>query len=80
MRPEAEREPWSRELMRFVADKVSRDAYVNIMDQYRVVRRASPAELEHSPCLAPIKRSTTGQEYGDVVECARRAKLHRCAR
>lgn len=38
----------SCELMRFLADEVSRDACVNIMDQFRVVRRASLAELERA--------------------------------
>ena len=66
-------------LMRFIAEEVSREAYVNIMDQYRVVRRASPAELERSPCLAEIQRPITRQEYDRVVECARRSGLHRFA-
>jgi putative pyruvate formate lyase activating enzyme len=69
----------SCELMRFIATEVSRDAYVNIMDQYRVVRRAAPGELEHSPCLAEIQRPVTRQEYDRVVECARRSGLHRFA-
>lgn len=69
----------SCELMRFLADEVSRDAYVNIMDQYRVVRHASPAELERRPYLAQIQRPVTRQEHARVVECARRAGLHRFA-
>lgn len=69
----------SCELMRFLASEVSRDACVNIMDQYRVVRQASPAELERSPCLAQIHRPVTRQEHARVVECARRAGLHRFA-
>jgi putative pyruvate formate lyase activating enzyme len=69
----------SCELMRFIADEVSRDAYVNIMGQYRVVRRPSPAELEQSPCLAQIQRPISRQELEDVVDCARRAGLHRFA-
>ena len=69
----------SCELMRFLAGEVSRDAYVNIMDQYRVVRHASPAELAGSPCLAQIQRPVTRQEHARVVECARRAGLHRFA-
>lgn len=66
-------------LMRFIAEEVSRGAYVNIMDQYRVVRRATPDELKRNPCLAEIQRPVTGQEYNRVVECARRSGLHRFA-
>ncbi len=67
------------ELMRFIAEEVSRDAYVNIMDQYRMVRRFSARELERNPRLAQIRRPVTRQEYEDVVACARRAGLHRFA-
>lgn len=70
----------SCELMRFIADEVSRDAYVNIMDQYRVVGYATPTEIERSPCLAQIQRPITRQEFNRVIDCARRAGLHRFAR
>lgn len=69
----------SCEVMRFIAGEVSREAYVNIVDQYRVVRRAAPAELEERPCLARIQRPVTRQEYGRVLDCARCAGLHRFA-
>jgi putative pyruvate formate lyase activating enzyme len=69
----------SCELMRFLADGVSRDAYVNIMDQYRVVRAAMSAEIKRSPCLARIQRPVTPREYREVLDCARRAGLHRFA-
>jgi putative pyruvate formate lyase activating enzyme len=64
-------------LVRFVAEEGSREAYVNIMDQYRVARRASSGELERSPYLAQIERPVTRREYEHVVECARRSGLHR---
>ena len=69
----------SCELMRFIAEEVSREAYVNIMDQYRLVRRASAGELARGPCLAQIQRPVTRHEYERVVECARRSGLHRFA-
>jgi putative pyruvate formate lyase activating enzyme len=69
----------SCELMRFIANEVSRDAYVNVMDQYRVVRRPPPDELEYNPCLARIQRPVSRQEYDHLVDCARRAGLHRFA-
>lgn len=69
----------SCELMRFLAEEVSRDAYVNIMDQYRVVRWPTPRELERSPALRRIQRPVTREEHRSVVECARRAGLHRFA-
>jgi putative pyruvate formate lyase activating enzyme len=65
--------------MRFIANEVSRDAYVNVMDQYRVVRRPPPDELEHNPCLARIQSPVSRQEYDHLVDCARRAGLHRFA-
>lgn len=70
----------SCELMHFLADEVSRDACVNIMDQYRVVRRASADELARNPHLARVQRPVTPAEYREVVACAREAGLHRFAR
>ena len=49
------------------------------MDQYRVVRQASPAELVRSPCLAQIQRPVTRQEHARVIESERRAGLNRFA-
>ncbi len=67
-------------LMRFLAREVSRDAYVNIMAQYRVARLPTAAELEGSPLLRRIQRPITREEYGKVVACAERSGLHRFAR
>ena len=57
------------EIARFLADEVSRDTYINIMDQYRPCYRAH----EYPPLDRPITR----REYEAAVEAARQAGLHR---
>jgi putative pyruvate formate lyase activating enzyme len=57
------------EIARFLAGEVSRDTYINVMDQYRPCFRAR----EH----APLDRSITAEEYEAAVETARQAGLHR---
>ncbi len=57
------------EIARFLAEEVSRDTYINVMDQYRPCYRAH----EHPPLDRPI----TVQEYEEAMEAARRAGLHR---
>ena len=56
-------------IMCFLADKVSKDTYVNIMDQYR-------------PCwksfkYPPLNRGITKEEFDAAVEAAKAAGLHR---
>ena len=69
----------SCEVMRFIAREISTDTYVNIMDQYRVVRPFLPEELERIPCLARLQRTVTPAEHARVLACARRSGLHRFA-
>ncbi|HIE39310.1 MAG TPA: radical SAM protein [Anaerolineales bacterium] len=57
------------EVTRFLAEEVSPDTYINVMDQYRPCYRAH----EHPPLDRPI----TAMEYEAAVEAARRAGLHR---
>ncbi len=57
------------EVMRFLAEEVSKDTYINIMDQYRPCYRA-----EEIPSL---RRRITRREYGDAIEMAKRNGLHR---
>ncbi|HEY75663.1 MAG TPA: radical SAM protein [Thermoflexia bacterium] len=57
------------EIARFLAEEVSPDTYINIMDQYRPCYRAR----QHPPLDRPI----TAEEYAEAVEAARRAGLHR---
>lgn len=57
------------EIMRFLADEISPNTYVNIMDQYR-------------PCwksfnYPPLNRGITKEEFEDAVEAAKTAGLHR---
>jgi putative pyruvate formate lyase activating enzyme len=59
----------SAAVMQFLADELSPQTYVNIMDQYR-------------PCFqawrtSEIARRTTSEEYRAVVDIARRFGLHR---
>lgn len=57
------------EIARFLAEEVSRDTYINIMDQYR------PSYRAHE--YPPLNRPITGREYAAAVEAARAVGLHR---
>jgi putative pyruvate formate lyase activating enzyme len=57
------------EISRFLATEVSRDTYVNIMDQYRPCYRAGE--------LPPLDWPLTRLEYAQALKAARAAGLHR---
>jgi putative pyruvate formate lyase activating enzyme len=57
------------DVARFLAEEVSRDTYVNIMDQYRPCYKANQ--------LPPLNRSITRAEYQEALQQARAAGLHR---
>jgi putative pyruvate formate lyase activating enzyme len=57
------------EVMRFIADEISRETYVNIMDQYRPCYQASGHPL--------LDRRITEKEYEEAVKAAFRAGLTR---
>ena len=59
------------EIMEFIAGEISRDTYINIMDQYRPQYRAE----EHPP----LNRRITSREYKAAVQIAKNAGLHRFA-
>ncbi len=59
----------TREVTRFVAERISPDTYINIMDQYRPCYRA-----EDFPDLA---RTITAQEYLEALDAAKGNGLHR---
>jgi putative pyruvate formate lyase activating enzyme len=61
----------TEEAMKFIAEELSRDTYVNIMDQYRPCYKAN----EH-PSLS---RRITRSEYEDAMRLARKAGLWRFA-
>lgn len=56
-------------VLRFIAEEISRDSYVNIMDQYRPCWKASEYE--------ELNRSLNWQEHRDAVDFARSMGLHR---
>jgi putative pyruvate formate lyase activating enzyme len=57
------------EIARFLAEEVSRNTYVNVMDQYRPCYKAGE--------LPPLNRRTTRAEYEQALEQACEAGLHR---
>ncbi len=59
----------TQEIVHFLADKISKDTYINIMDQYR------PAYLarQHPKLNRPVSR----KEMEEAVELARQTGLHR---
>ena len=62
-------------VMKFIAEEISRDSYVNIMAQYHPAWRA--AEGGRSPVLAALQRPITAREYGYAIGCATENGLHR---
>ncbi len=57
------------EVVRFIAEELSKDTYVNIMDQYHPCFKA----FENPP----LDRRITGREYADAVQMAMNAGLSR---
>ncbi len=59
----------TREVVRFIAEEISKNTYVNIMDQYRPCFKA----FEHPP----LDRRITREEFADAIKLARQAGLER---
>ncbi len=59
------------EVVRFIAEEISRETYINIMDQYYPCYKASD--------YPPINRRITGKEYAEAIKMAARAGLRRIA-
>lgn len=59
----------SRDVLKFIADEISRNTYVNIMDQYRPCGRAFSDPL--------LSRRITADEYREAIKWAREAGLER---
>ncbi|MFQ3632172.1 radical SAM protein [Roseiflexus sp.] len=59
----------SREVLRFIADELSRDSWINLMDQYHPAYRAFD--------YPELARRITPREYAEVVDYARSLGLHR---
>ena len=60
------------EVMAFIAGKISKNTYVNVMNQYRPCGRA--------PEIESMARSVTSEEYARAVAAARKAGLTRLDR
>jgi putative pyruvate formate lyase activating enzyme len=60
------------EVMRFIAEELSRDSYVNVMAQYRPEHKANR--------YGELSRRLTGEEYRWAIAAARRHGLRRFAR
>jgi len=68
----------SGSVMRFIAEEISRDAYVNIMAQYRWPASVSPPELiEKDQNYRDLLRPLTTEEFRYAIRCAEEAGLHR---
>jgi len=59
----------SQEILRFISEEISKDTYVNIMDQYRPMFKASS--------YPELNRRITSLEFSKVVDLARRFGLYR---
>ncbi len=57
------------EVMRFIAEEISKDTYVNIMDQYRPCGEVRPGSI--------LDRYITNEEYEEAVSSALACGLHR---
>ena len=62
----------TRDIMCWIADSLSRDTYVNVMDQYYPMHKA-----ETEPRFAEINRGITDNEFCSALELARHAGLWR---
>jgi putative pyruvate formate lyase activating enzyme len=62
----------TEEIMRFLAEDISKDTYLNIMDQYR------PCHEAHE--LPPLNRRITRSEYSTAVQAAQAVGLTRLDR
>ncbi len=59
----------AEKIMRFLADEISRETFVNIMDQYHPCHRAGE--------FPEINRTIAPSEYEQAIQAARRSGLHR---
>lgn len=63
----------TREICKFLANEVSRDTYINIMDQYRPEGRV----LKKPEKYKDIARAISPAEYREAIEIARKEGLYR---
>ncbi|MDD1673467.1 MAG: radical SAM protein [Methanomicrobiales archaeon] len=67
----------SERVFQFIAEEISKDAYVNIMAQYHYNRLIQYDKNEETPLLKLIQRPITTEEYVYAIRCAREVGLHR---
>jgi len=68
----------SERVMKFIADELSQDSYVNIMAQYRYPRSLPEQNIiTQDPSYKALLRQITPEEYRYAVRCAQDAGLHR---
>jgi putative pyruvate formate lyase activating enzyme len=65
-------------ILPWIAEDISRDSYVNIMDQYHwptsvLIPEFIKRKIKYRALLRPV----TGKEYSDAIQWAREAGLHR---
>lgn len=59
----------TEEVMKFIASEISKDSYVNLMDQYHLAYRAKD--------FPALNRRVTSQEYNDALNMSKKYGLHR---
>jgi putative pyruvate formate lyase activating enzyme len=59
----------TREIMRFLAKEISRETYVNVMNQYR------PCGEAHK--FPELRRPINAEEFGDAIKAAQEEGIHR---
>jgi putative pyruvate formate lyase activating enzyme len=64
-------------VMKFIGERISQKAYVNIMDQYQCNMVQQYHKNEEDPLLEQLQRSITPEEYEYAIRCARKYGLHR---
>jgi putative pyruvate formate lyase activating enzyme len=62
-------------VMRFIAEEISRDSYVNIMAQYRPAWHGATGGPD--PAFDALRRPVTEKEFRYATRCAEDAGLHR---
>jgi len=62
-------------VMRFIAEEISRDSYVNIMAQYRPAWHVATGDLD--PAFDTLRRPVTNREFRHAIQCAEEAGLYR---
>lgn len=62
----------------WIAEEISRDTYVNVMDQYHwPASILPPATIKENPEYHALMRPITEKEYMDAIQWAKTAGLHR---